>query len=175
MSEILMPVAILCAVADVRAAEVPHKAFDPIDAVRDRRAARGRNGESYRLSAVLIADRCELLCRFGKCFLPTDTFPFGAFCSFRGCSAHGIEDPVRTVNNLGSRSPLHTYGLASRMRGIWFNRKQPVAINRIQCPAAGAAECAIAMDHGCHRACTPDNLLFGLLEERRCELKAVTD
>jgi hypothetical protein len=57
MSEILMPVAILCAVADVRAAEVPHKAFDPIDAVRDRRAARGRNGESYRLSAVLLADR----------------------------------------------------------------------------------------------------------------------
>jgi hypothetical protein len=47
MSEILMPVAYLRGVADVRAAEVPHEAFDPIDAVRDRRAARASNRESY--------------------------------------------------------------------------------------------------------------------------------
>jgi hypothetical protein len=72
---------------------------------------------------------------------------------------------MRAVNNFWSRSPLHTHGFASWMRGIWFDREQLVAVNRIQCPATGAAESAIAMDHGCHKAYPPDDSLLGLPEE----------
>jgi hypothetical protein len=54
MSEILMPVAYLSGVADLRTAEVPHEALDPIDAVRDRGAAPGCNRESYCFGAVLL-------------------------------------------------------------------------------------------------------------------------
>jgi hypothetical protein len=81
-----------------------------------------------------------------------------------------MEDPVRAVNNFRSRSPLHAHGFASRMRWIWFNRDQPIAIDGIQCPATGAAKCAIAMDHGCHWVETPDNSALGLAEQAR-ELK----
>jgi len=83
VGEILMPVAYLRGVTDVRAPEVPREAFDPINAVRDRRAARASNPGSYCFSAVLLTDRCELQCRFGECFLPTNTLPYRALCAFR--------------------------------------------------------------------------------------------
>ena len=117
MSEILVPVAYLGGVADVKGCRSTARSVRSINAVRDRRAALDGSRESNCFGAVLLADRCQFRCRFGKRLLPTNPLPSGAIFAFGGYPAHGIVDSARAVNNPPEPLALHAYGFTSRLRG----------------------------------------------------------
>ncbi|MDT4834140.1 hypothetical protein FQZ97_677740 [compost metagenome] len=143
--EVLVPVADLGRVADVGAAEEAHEALDPIDAVRQWRAAGCGHSEHHRLGTALGLDGTQALGGLGQCLVPADAHPARIRFGLGPRATHRVAQPVRTVHQFGRGLALHAHRLAGGVRSVGPHRHQHVVTHLVERAAARTAERAVAL------------------------------
>src|SRR5580692_6622556 len=112
---IFMPIADFSSVGEIRTAECIHKAIDPINVVRNWRAARRRQTEGDGFGSGFPANAVELRCGLLECFVPRNPVPAGVVRAFWVRAPQWIELALRIVDDFSGSPPFDAERLAGWM------------------------------------------------------------
>src|SRR5699024_12157695 len=77
MGVVLVPVAHLGAISNIRTSKSTHKAFDPVDTIGQRSPTGGRDPKSHCFRATLITNLTSFMGNLIQSLIPRDDLPFG--------------------------------------------------------------------------------------------------